>query len=169
MIKFLGSFQWLCDIVLKSNFSAIFLAAAAIGAKELLPWYAVIIVNMFFVGILFGFLPVRVHALGYNPFITDLMVTVVSLSYLLVQPLAGHFADKIIPVKTIRFGLLLSALSIKEFGDMIGPLFIGVFAQAFGLTIGFATCGILGLFSLLLITRTGTKSGNSPSRGDSNL
>jgi len=87
-------------IVLKSNFSAIFVAAAVIGVvafllslflpktdesadldddddfsikgflavfkeKELLPWYAVIVINMFFVGILFGFLPVRVHALGY--------------------------------------------------------------------------------------------------------
>jgi len=173
---------------------------------------------MFFVGILFGFLPVRVHALGYNPLITGLMVTIVSLSYLLVQPLAGHFADKIDPVKTIRFGLLLSALSIiaipfvsgallvlasavagigvgtvwtntdtlmstlakegrlgetmgvagsfKEFGDMVGPLLIGVLAQIFGLTVGFVACGILGLFSLLLITRTGAKSGNSPSRGD---
>ena len=43
--------------------------------------------------------------------------------------------------------------SFKELGDMVGPLLIGALSQAFGLTIGFVACGILGLLSLLLIAR----------------
>jgi len=129
----------------------------------------------------------------------------VSVSYLAIQPIAGHFADKLDVAKTIRIGLALSALSViaipfasgvllavvaaiagigvgtvwtntdtlmsnlakegklgetmgvagsfKELGDMVGPLLIGILAQAFGLTIGFVACGILGLGALLLIAR----------------
>jgi hypothetical protein len=43
--------------------------------------------------------------------------------------------------------------TFKEIGDMLGPLLIGVVSQAFGLTTGFVSCGVLGLLSLLLITR----------------
>ena len=137
-------------IVLNSNFSAIFLASAGIGAvafvlslalppdqahakaalddddddfslsaftavfkdARLLRWYAVIVVNMFFVSILFGFLPVRIHALNYDPFSGGLLLAVVAISYLLIQPLAGWWADKINVSATIRTGLALSAFSI---------------------------------------------------------
>ena len=171
--------------------------------KELLPWYAVIVINMFFVGILFGFLPVRIHGLGYSPFMTGMLISAVALSYLLVQPLAGILADKVNTVTTLKVGLALGALSIilvpfvsgtalvlvsiiagigvgtvwtnsdtlmsnlakegklgvtmgiagsfKEFGDMVGPLLIGVLSQAFGLTIGFVVCGVLGLLSVSFI------------------
>jgi MFS family permease len=226
-------------IVLKSNFSSIFIAAFAIGIlafflslflpevkkkvelggdddfslqsfiavfKEpaLMPWYVITVVNMFFVGILFGFLPVRIHALGYNPFVSGILLSVVALSYLLIQPVAGILADKVNPSITIRVGLFLSAVSIifvpfvsgillvlvsvvagigvgtvwtntdvlvsilakkgklgatmgaagsfKEFGDMVGPLLIGVLSQVFGLTVGFVVCGVLGLMSLVLIS-----------------
>jgi DHA1 family tetracycline resistance protein-like MFS transporter len=169
------------------------------------PWYIITVVNMFFVGILFGFLPVRVHALGYNPLISGLLLSAVATSYLLVQPVAGMLADRISPVLTIRIGLLLSGVcivlapfvngffllmvsilagigvgtvwtntdalisglaksgklgatmgaagSFKELGDMLGPLLIGVVSQAFGLTIGFVSCGILGLLSVLMIPK----------------
>ena len=168
--------------------------------KELLPWYLVIVINMFFVGILFGFLPVRIHALGYSPFTTGLLISIVALSYLLIQPIAGILADKVDTVTTLKVGLAVGALSIvlvpfvsgaalvvlsifagigvgtvwtntdtlmsnlakegklgttmgiagsfKEFGDMIGPLLIGVLSQAFGLTAGFVVCGLLGLLSV---------------------
>jgi len=43
--------------------------------------------------------------------------------------------------------------SFKEFGDMLGPLLIGLLSQAFGLTIGFVVCGALGLLVLVVITR----------------
>lgn len=230
-------------IVYKSNFAAIFLAAAAVGVAafvislplpdpdvkgddafddddddfslkafvsvfreaELWPWYIVTVVNMFFVGIIFGFLPVRVHDLGYDPLATGIMVSLASLSYLLVQPVAGMLADRTDVANTVRLGLLLAgagiivipfvsgiplaivavvaglgvgtvwtntdalisglaaqgrvgatmgaAGSFKEFGDMAGPLLIGLLSQAFGLTVGFVTCGIVGLLSLLLISR----------------
>ncbi|OPY81640.1 MAG: Tetracycline resistance protein, class B [Syntrophorhabdus sp. PtaU1.Bin153] len=229
-------------IVLKSSFSAIFIACALVGAvsffvslllpnakskaddifdddddfslkgfisvfkePKLLPWYVVTVVNMFFVGILFGFLPVRIYVLGYNPFLTGSLLSVVSLSYLLIQPVAGRLADRTDPQTTIRIGLFLAGVSIilapfvkgiplvivsimagigvgtvwtntdalisalarqgrlgatmgvagsfKEFGDMVGPLLIGLLSQVFGLTAGFVSCGVLGLLSLLLIAR----------------
>jgi len=170
---------------------------------KLLPWYLVIVVNMFFVGILFGFLPVRVSNLGYTPFHTGVVISVVALSYLLIQPIAGIIADKKEPIFTIKIGLILSALSIiavpfvkdmplilisilagigvgtvwtnsdalvsslaqegklgqtmgiagsfKEFGDMVGPLLIGLLSQIFGLTWGFVICGLLGLLTLVFI------------------
>ncbi|HEX9389136.1 MAG TPA: MFS transporter, partial [Anaerolineales bacterium] len=162
-----------------------------------------IVVNMFFVSILFGFLPVRVYALQYGAVQTGLILSLVALSYLLIQPVAGYLADKTNVTTTIRVGLILSAMSIiaapfvkdallivdaviagigvgivwtntdilvsklaeagklgatmgaagsfKEFGDMVGPILIGVLSQILGLTWGFVICGVLGLFSLALI------------------
>lgn len=178
---------------------------AAFRQPSLWPWYIVTIVNMFFVGILFGFLPVRVYALGYSSLINGILLTAVSASYLLVQPLAGTLADRVKPTITIRIGLLVAGTCViltpfvtgwllfviavlaglgvgtvwtntdalvsqqaqaghlgatmgvagtfKEIGDMLGPLLIGLVSQAFGLTIGFVSCGVLGLLSIGLITR----------------
>ncbi len=171
----------------------------------LMPWYVVTVVNMFFVGIIFGFFPVRIHALGYGPLEAGVLLSMVTVSYLVVQPVAGNLADRLNPAQTIRLGLLLAAVSIivypfvdgivlivasilaglgvgtvwtntdtmisqlakvgslgatmgaagsfKEFGDMIGPLLVGVLSQALGLQVGFAICGLLGLVALALITR----------------
>jgi len=241
-------------LVWKSDFSAIFLASAAVGGlafllslllpkpalevsgafedddeefsisgilevfrqPALLPWYIVTVVNMFFVGILFGFLPVRVHALGYTPLVSGLLLSTVTASYLLVQPFAGALADRVEPEWTIRLGLLLAGVSIilapfvsglllviisilagigvgtvwtntdaliselaqqgklgttmgaagtfKEFGDMIGPLLIGIVSQAFGLAVGFVLCGILGLLSLGLISRRSVRNSSLDKR-----
>lgn len=79
--------------------------------KLLMPWFLIIVINMFFVGILFGFLPVRIHALGYNPFQTGLLLSATTISYLLVQPFAGWLADKFSPVLILRGGMLLSCIS----------------------------------------------------------
>jgi MFS family permease len=177
----------------------------AFRQPSLWPWYIVTIVNMFFVGILFGFLPVRVYALGYSSLINGILLTAVSASYLLVQPLAGTLADRVKPAITIRIGLLVAGTCViltpfvtgwllfviavlaglgvgtvwtntdalvsqqaqaghlgatmgvagtfKEIGDMLGPLLIGLVSQAFGLTIGFVSCGVLGLLSIGLIAR----------------
>jgi MFS transporter, ACDE family, multidrug resistance protein len=170
---------------------------------KLIRWYTIIVVNMFFVSILFGFLPVRVYALQYSPVQTGLILSLVALSYLLIQPVAGYLADKTDVTTTIRVGLILSAVSIiaapfvadlllildaiiagigvgivwtntdtlvsqlaeegklgatvgaagsfKEFGDMVGPILIGLLSQALGLTWGFVICGVLGLLSIALI------------------
>lgn len=79
---------------------------------RLLPVYAVIVVNMFMVGILFGFLPVYLHSIGYTPLQSGMMVSVATASYLVVQPLAGHLADHVNIRTTVLFGLLLAALAI---------------------------------------------------------
>jgi MFS family permease len=90
------------------------LAAFVALFKEprLLPWYSVTVVNMFFVGILFGFLPVRIYAGGYGQLVTGILLAAVAASYLLVQPLAGMLADRISPATTIRAGLLLAGMAI---------------------------------------------------------
>ena len=159
---------------------------------------------MFFVGILFGFLPVRIHALGYDPFRTGILLTIVALSYVVIQPVAGVIADKTSVALTVRFGVALSALAIilipfvrgylllglsvlagfgvgvvrtntdtlisrlapsgrlgatmgaagsfKEFGDMVGPILIGLLSQTLGLKMGFLICGLFGLLALILVT-----------------
>ncbi len=181
------------------------LKSLAVAFKEptLRPWYLVTVVNMFFVGILFGFLPVRVYALGRGPVVTGMILTAATASYLGIQPFAGYLADRVSAAWTIRVGLAAAGLGIilvplvsgvplglatvlaglgvgtvwtntdavisrharagelgatmglagsfKEFGDMIGPLLIGLLSQAFGLTAGFVLCGMLGLGSIALI------------------
>ena len=95
---------------------------AVFRQSSLWPWYIVTVVNMFFVGILFGFLPVRVFALGYGPLINGVILTAVSASYLLIQPLAGAAADRVRPEITIRAGLLLSGICVILTPFVAGPL-----------------------------------------------
>jgi MFS family permease len=175
---------------------------------RLLPVYAVIVINMFLVGILFGFLPVYLYAIGYTPLQSGSIVSIATLSYLLVQPVAGWLADRVAVQLTVVIGLLLAAAGIivvtftsgipliitvmlagigigtvwtnsdtlvsalaqedqlgasigaaqsfKEFGDMIGPLLIGLLTQFFGVRIGFVTCGGLALLFLVALARSRT-------------
>ncbi len=172
---------------------------------RLLPTYAVIVVNMFMVGILFGFLPVYLHGIGYTPLQSGTAVSAATLSYLLVQPLAGYLADRISISVTVIAGLTLAAFSIivttfttgilllavivcaglgvgtvwtncdalvgalaeknklgasmgaaqsfKEFGDMVGPLLVGLITQFCGVRVGFVSCGGMALACLLLLVR----------------
>jgi MFS transporter, ACDE family, multidrug resistance protein len=173
---------------------------------RLLPIYAVIVINMFMVGILFGFLPVYLYGIGYTPIQSGSVVSVATFSYLLVQPLAGHLADKVEIRTTVFAGLLLAASSIiaitftsrvpligvviiagigigtvwtnsdtlvstlatkgqlgasigaaqsfKEFGDMVGPLLVGVITQLFGVRVGFVSCGVVALACLIFLARS---------------
>ena len=89
-----------------------------------LPWYGVTVVNMFFVGVLFGFLPVRAHALGLGPFASGLLLSAVSLSYVLVQPVAGRLADRFGADVTIRTGLLLSGTTVILFPFVHGTMLV---------------------------------------------
>jgi MFS transporter, ACDE family, multidrug resistance protein len=105
------------DFSLKSLF-------AVFKNKTLMPWFLIIVINMFFVGILFGFLPVRIHQLGYNPFNTGLLLSVTTISYLLIQPVAGWLADKFNQVLILRVGMLLAILSTAAIPFVTGPLLI---------------------------------------------
>ncbi len=101
---------------------------AAFSRRDLMPWYLVIVINMFMVGILFGFLPVYVHALGYNQLMNGLIIGAATSSYLLVQPLAGRMADRFDPTRVIMSGLLLSSVGIilVPFTTGIGLVFVAV-------------------------------------------
>lgn len=84
----------------------------AVRDRTLRPWYAIIVVNMFLVGILFGFLPVYVHAIGYDQLRNGLVVASATASYLLVQPLAGMLADRFDARQVMMAGLVLSSLGV---------------------------------------------------------
>lgn len=93
---------------------------------RLLPWYAVIVINMFFVGILFGFVPVYVYSLGYDPVQSGLIIGAGTLAYLLVQPPGGRLADRVGGRKTIVWGLLASAASMIALPFTAGWLLVAV-------------------------------------------
>jgi MFS family permease len=109
--------------------------ATALRQTTLRPWYAVTVINMFFVGILFGFLPVRVHALDYGPVPTGVLLTLAAASYLLIQPLAGVAADRYGADTTVRLGLALAGLGVIAIPFAAGvPL--GVIAILAGIGVG---------------------------------
>lgn len=97
---------------------------------KLLPIYAVIVINMFMVGILFGFLPVYLYGIGYTPVESGSVVSVVTLSYLLFQPVAGYLADRFDIRITVLVGLLLAATSVVAITFTSGAtlIIIGVLA-----------------------------------------
>jgi MFS family permease len=93
----------------------------AVRDRALRPWYAIIVVNMFLVGILFGFLPVYVHALGYDQLSNGLIVASATTSYLLVQPLAGILADR-----WNASGVMLAGLGLSSLGVLLVPFTTGI-------------------------------------------
>ena len=174
--------------------------------RRLLPVYGVIVINMFMVGIMFGFLPVYLHGLGYTARQSGIVMTVCTAAYLLSQPVAGMLADRWAIRTTVLAGLLLAAVTVltvtftsgamligvvvlagigigavwtnsdalvaalaepaklgasvgaaqsfKEFGDMVGPLLVGVLTQFFGVRTGFVTCGALALLLVIPLIRS---------------
>ena len=50
--------------------------------------------------------------LGYTPFESGVVISIVALAYLLVQPAAGRIADVTDAATTIKIGLVISALSV---------------------------------------------------------
>jgi MFS transporter, ACDE family, multidrug resistance protein len=76
--------------------------------RRLLPAYAVIFINMFLVSILFGFLPFYLHSIGYTAVQSGGLLSVATVSYLVVQPLAGHLADRFEIRMTVLVGFAVS-------------------------------------------------------------
>lgn len=103
--------------------------------RELLPWYLITVVNMFLVGILFGFLPVYVHALGYPQWQNGMIIGACALSYLLIQPLAGRLADRVNPITVMLVGLTVSAAGVLLIPFTAGALLVAV-AIAGGIGVG---------------------------------
>lgn len=102
---------------------------------RLMPIYAVIVINMFLVGILFGFLPVYLHGLGYSATQSGSVVSLATAAYLLIQPVAGALADRYAMRMTVLLGLLVAALSIMAITFASGWILI-VMVIAAGMGIG---------------------------------
>ena len=102
---------------------------------RLMPIYAVIVINMFLVGILFGFLPVYVHGLGYSAMHSGTVVSLATASYLLIQPVAGALADRYAMRTTVLLGLLVAAASIMAITFASGWSLIAIVIAA-GMGIG---------------------------------
>ena len=102
---------------------------------RLVPAYAVIFVNMFLVGILFGFLPVYLHHIGYTPIQYGGVVSIATLSYLLVPPVAGYLADRVDIGITVIAGLALAAIATAAVVFSSGAILIGIVVLA-GIGIG---------------------------------
>ena len=92
--------------------------------KTMMPWFLIIVINMFFVGILFGFLPVRIHDLGYDALHTGFLLSATTGSYLVIQPVAGWLADKYDPVIIIRIGMIMSVIATASIPFVTGTLLI---------------------------------------------
>ena len=103
--------------------------------RQLLPIYAVIVINMFLVGILFGFLPVYLHGLGYSAAKSGAVLSMATAAYLLIQPVAGALADRVDTRMTVIVGLLVAALSIIAATFASGWLLIAIVICA-GIGIG---------------------------------
>ena len=97
---------------------------------RLMPIYAVIVINMFLVGILFGFLPVYLHGLGYTAAKSGTVLSIATAAYLLIQPLAGTMADRYEMRRIVLLGLLVAALSIVATTFASGWILIGIVIAA---------------------------------------
>jgi MFS family permease len=97
---------------------------AAFRERNLLRWYVVIVVNMFMIGILFGFLPVYVNSLGYDQLKNGFIVAASTTSYLLIQPVAGLLADRFGPTQVTFAGLGVSAVAITLVPFTTGALLL---------------------------------------------
>jgi MFS family permease len=95
----------------------------------------VIVANMFLVGILFGFLPVRIHELPLDPLASGFFQSLVAASYLLIQPVAGALADRVPAALTIRAGLFLGAGSVVLVPFVEGPA-LGLVSVLAGIGVG---------------------------------
>jgi MFS family permease len=110
-------------------------ALSIFADPRLLPIYVVIVINMFLVGILFGFLPVYLHGLGYSAAESGAVLSIATAAYLLVQPLAGFAADRYDIRTTVLAGLFLAALSIISMTFTSGWMLVLIVVSA-GIGIG---------------------------------
>ncbi len=125
----------------------------AFGDRKLMPWFVVIVINMFFVGILFGFLAVYANSLGYDQVRVGLIVSLCALAYLLVQPFSGALADRLGPARVILAGLMLSGVSVVALPFTSGVA-LALVAIAAGLGVGAVWTNCDTMVSTLASPRT---------------
>lgn len=108
--------------------------AAIFRDRRLRPIDAVIVINMFLVGIMFGFLPLYLFRLGYSAFDSGFALSIATGAYLLVQPLAGILADRFDSRRTVIVGLALASVAVMTTTFTSGrPLIAVVIVAGFGI------------------------------------
>lgn len=75
-----------------------------------LPWYLITTVNMMFMGILFGFLPVYLNSSGFDPLQSGMVMAAVAIAFLVIQPLSGIISKMVGFSTTVYSGLLAEAI-----------------------------------------------------------
>lgn len=75
-----------------------------------LPWYLITTVNMMFMGILFGFLPVYLNVSGFDPLMSGIVMAAVAIAFLLIQPFSGLLARRIGFGRLVYSGLIVEAI-----------------------------------------------------------
>lgn len=131
--------------------------------RRLRPIYAAIVVNMFLVGILFGFLPVYLHGIGYSVLESGMVLSVATAAYLLVQPLSGMLADRFEARRTVIIGLILAALTVMAATFTSGiALMITVVCAGIGVGTVWTNCDAL-IANLADSTRLGASIGAAQS------
>ena len=72
-----------------------------------------------------------------------------------VSRLVFSITSAIDPPAESKLGASIGAAqSFKEFGDMTGPLLVGLLTQFFGVRVGFVACGAVALVLLGILSRS---------------
>ena len=93
---------------------------------KLLPWYLVTTVNMMFMGIVFGFLPVFLNVSGFDPLRSGAVMAAVALAFLLIQPLTGTISRLLGFRRAIYAGLIAEAALLIVLPFTTGWLTVGI-------------------------------------------
>lgn len=83
---------------------------ASFGDRRFLPWYLLTTVNMMFMGILFGFLPVFLNVSGFDSLQSGLVMAAVAIAFLVIQPASGFISKRLGFTLTIYTGIVAEAV-----------------------------------------------------------
>ncbi len=75
-----------------------------------MPWYLLTTVNMMFMGILFGFLPVFLNLGGFDSLQSGIVMAAVAIAFLIIQPVSGLISKRFGFTATIYTGIITEAL-----------------------------------------------------------
>ena len=120
---------------------------ASFKDSRFLPWYLITTVNMMFMGILFGFLPVYLNVTGFDAVRAGLAVAAVALAFLMIQPLTGMLSNK------FGFSTVIYAGLVAEAVFLIAIPFTSGWLTVAAATLDAAGIGIVWTLSAVAVAR----------------